>query len=240
MWSIAWAAFLMGLVGGAHCLVMCAAPCGAILQPDTQGQGQLQVVTFVRHRTSWTRPALFHLGRIVGYALVGAMAAYAMERLAWFSQGTSALRPLWTVLHVAIIAWGLMLVMGLGTPAWMESAGRSVWRRIQPVISRPGGLLAVGCGWAFMPCGFLYSAFFLAALSGGPAAGALSMAMFAVASGVWLVAGRWAWVRLRERTAHPRWEVWGTRAAGLVLVALGGTALYWGVVHQQAAPWCAT
>ena len=66
------------------------------------------------------------------------------------------------------------------------------------------------------------------------------MAMFAVASGVWLVAGRWAWMRLRERTAHPRWEVWGTRAAGLVLVALGGTALYWGVVHQQAAPWCAT
>lgn len=238
MWGIAWAAFLMGLMGGAHCLVMCAAPCGALLRPGTSAGVQVQVVKFVRNRRSWTRPWLFHLGRIVGYSVVGAMAAYAMERLAWFSQGTSALRPLWSLVHIAIIGWGLMMVMQLRSPAWMESAGRTLWGRIQPVISRPGGLFAVGCGWAFMPCGFLYSAFLLAALSGGPVAGALSMAMFALSSGLWLWGGRWVWLNVRERFANPRWEAWGGRLAGLVLVVLGGIALWWGVAHQQPAPWC--
>ena len=238
MWAIAWAAFLMGLLGGVHCLVMCAAPCGALLQPPGQSGEQVHVMKFVRNRRSWARPLLFHMGRILGYSLVGAMAAYAMERLAWFSQSTSALRPVWSLVHIAIIGWGLMMVMRLGTPAWMESAGRNMWRRIQPVVSRPGGIFAVGCGWAFMPCGLLYSALLLAALSGGPVAGAVSMAMFALASAVWLVGGRWAWLSLRDRLRDPRWEAWGSRLAGLVLIGLGGTALWWGVMHQQAAPWC--
>ncbi|MBF5006509.1 sulfite exporter TauE/SafE family protein [Diaphorobacter caeni] len=238
MWAIASAAFLMGLLGGAHCLVMCAAPCNALLQSSSQGGDQLQVVKFVRNRRSWGRPLLFHLGRILGYSLVGAMAAYAMDRLAWFSQGTSALRPVWSIVHVAIIGWGLMMLMRLNAPAWMESAGRTLWQRVQPVVARPGGIFAVGCGWAFMPCGLLYSALLLAALSGGPAAGALSMALFAVASGVWLVAGRWLWISLRERIRDPRWEAWGSRIAGLILMALGATALWWGVVHQQPSPWC--
>ena len=32
--TIAWTALLMGLAGGAHCLAMCSAPCGALV-----GQG---------------------------------------------------------------------------------------------------------------------------------------------------------------------------------------------------------
>ncbi|WP_319016849.1 sulfite exporter TauE/SafE family protein [Diaphorobacter aerolatus] len=170
MWAIAWAAFLMGLLGGAHCLVMCAAPCSALLQQQGGAiAAQTRVVKFVPSRRSMlVRPVLFHAGRILAYSLVGAMAAYAMDRLAWFSQGTSALRSVWSLVHVAIIAWGLMMVMRLNAPAWMESAGRRAWQRVQPVVSRSGGLFAVGCAWAFMPCGLLYSALLLAALSGGP------------------------------------------------------------------------
>ncbi len=243
MWGIAWTAFLMGLLGGAHCLVMCAAPCGALLNGSKPAAGgpsdpSVQVVHFVRSRNARWRPVLFHLGRIVGYALVGAMAAYAMERLAWFSQGTGALKQLWSAMHIAIIGWGLMMVMQLSQPAWMESAGRQLWARIQPLIARPGGIFAVGCGWAFMPCGFLYSAFLLAALSGGPIAGAITMAMFALASSLWLWGGNWAWLQVRDRMRGSRWIAWGPRLSGLVLIGLGATALWWGVVHQQQAPWC--
>ncbi len=240
MWAIAWTAFLMGLLGGAHCLVMCAAPCSVLLNSSNAPEdgGSVHVVQFMPKRPSIFRPALFHLGRIIGYSLVGAMAAYAMERLAWFSQGTSALRPFWSILHVAIIAWGLMMVFQLNSPAWMERTGRKLWAWIQPIVARPGGIFAVGCGWAFMPCGFLYSAFLLAALSGGPVAGAQSMAMFALGSGLWLWTGHWAWLHMRNRLRDPRWAAWGMRLSGVVLIALGSTALWWGVVHQQQAPWC--
>jgi sulfite exporter TauE/SafE len=40
-----------------------------------------------------------------------------------------------------------------------------------------------------MPCGLLYSAVLVAALSGGAWQGALSMAAFAVGGAVWLLAG---------------------------------------------------
>ncbi|WP_313295562.1 sulfite exporter TauE/SafE family protein [Diaphorobacter sp.] len=240
MWAVAWTAFLMGLLGGAHCLVMCAAPCGAVVGAGAESSGpQEQVVRFMpRRRVGW-RPVLFHLGRILGYAAVGAMAAYAMEKLAWFSQNSSSLRPIWTALHIAIIAWGLMMIMNLSQPQWMERAGRKIWSRIQPVLQRPGGVWAVGCGWVFLPCGFLYSALLLAALSGGPTAGAVTMVMFGLSSGLWLVAGGWAWSLVRQRMrAHATLAEWGTRLSGMVLVGLGGTALWWGVVHQEAAPWC--
>lgn len=168
------------------------------------------------------------MGRVAGYAALGALAAYAMDRLAWFSQGTSALRPIWTAMHIAIIAWGLMLVMRLQAPAWMERAGRGVWSRVKSAVDRPGGVLAVGCGWALMPCGFLYSAAMLAALSGGPLAGALAMSMFALASGLWLWTGHWGWLHFRERLTTPRMAAWGVRLSGIVLVALGATALWCG------------
>ena len=40
-----------------------------------------------------------------------------------------------------------------------------------------------------MPCGLLYSALLVAALSGGAWQGALSMALFGVGSGIWLLVG---------------------------------------------------
>jgi hypothetical protein len=42
----------------------------------------------------------------MGYGFAGALAAWAMDRLAWLGQNTAALRPAWTLLHVLILAWG--------------------------------------------------------------------------------------------------------------------------------------
>ena len=110
-----------------------------------------------------------------------------MDSLAWLTQQTSALRPAWTLMHVAVMAWGLMMMVQSRQPAWVEQAGRSVWARVRPLVGAPGGVMAAGVLWALMPCGLLYSALLVAALSGGPLEGALTMALFAVGSGVWLV-----------------------------------------------------
>jgi hypothetical protein len=110
-----------------------------------------------------------------------------MDSLAWLTQQTVALRPAWTLMHVAVMAWGLMMVIQARQPLWVEQAGRTVWARVRPLVSAPGGVLVAGGLWALMPCGLLYSALLVAALSGGPLEGALSMALFGLGSGVWLV-----------------------------------------------------
>lgn len=240
-WALASTVFFMGLVGGTHCLAMCAAPCGALTGAGQARAGLAageQVVQWQPRGSVLRRTAIFHVGRLIGYGMAGALAAYAMDRLAWLGEHSTALRPLWTLTHVAVMGWGLAMLAQARQPAWVEAAGRSLWRVTQPVLARPGGLLFAGMAWALLPCGLLYTALMTAALSGGPMAGALCMVLFGLGSGLWLVAGPWVWMRLRDRLRGGTQE-WGARLAGLVLCVLGGWALWMNLVHGQPAPWCA-
>ena len=237
--TVGWTALLMGLAGGSHCLAMCSAPCGALV-----GQGGVppaersaeQVVRWAPRGGVLQRTVAFHVGRLVGYASAGALAALAMDSLAWLTQQTTALRPAWTLMHVAVMAWGLMMMVQSRQPAWVEQAGRSVWARVRPLVGAPGGVMAAGVLWALMPCGLLYSALLVAALSGGPLEGALTMALFAVGSGVWLVGGPWAWSSLRNRLNLARAQ-WGTRAAGAMLCAVAAWALWMDLIYKPSL-WC--
>lgn len=245
MWlALASTAFLMGLMGGTHCLVMCAAPCGALTGAGAAPGGAApgggeQVVRWMPRGAVAQRTMEFHLGRLTGYGVAGALAAFAMERLAWLSQGSAALHPVWTMSHVLILAWGLLMMLQARQPAWLDNAGRAVWGRVRPLVSRPGGLFMTGCAWALLPCGLLYTALLTAALSGTVLRGALCMVLFGVGSGIWLVMGPVVWGRFRARL-HGAAGTWGPRLAGLVLFSLGAWALWMDVVHGQPAPWCVT
>lgn len=233
--SLLWTALIMGLVGGPHCLAMCAAPCSMVT--GGAGPAGTQVVAVHGlHSRLWRRTALFHGGRLAGYAGLGAVAALAMESLSWLTSQTTALQPVWTLTHVAVMAWGLAMLAQARQPAWLESAGRAAWRRVQPWVSAPGGVAAAGCAWALMPCGLLYSAVLVAALSGGPVQGALSMAAFGLGSGLWLVAGPWLWRLGRHRLDGLRAQ-WGTRLAGLMLVGVAAWALWMDLIYKPSL-WC--
>lgn len=232
--TIASTALLMGLVGGSHCLAMCSAPCGAVV--GQTGQPGVQVVRWASRSSGLARVAAFHAGRLAGYALAGALAAFAMDRLAWLTQHTMALRPAWTLTHVAVMAWGLMMMLQARQPLWVERAGRAVWERVRPLVSAPGGVLAAGFLWTLMPCGLLYSALLVAALSGGPLEGALTMALFGAGSGLWLVGGPWVWTQLKTRLNALRNE-WGSRVAGGLLCAVAGWALWMDLVYKPSL-WC--
>lgn len=220
--TLAGTAFVMGLVGGPHCLAMCGAACGGVVR----GAGAPPV------RGMWT----FQGGRLLGYSAAGAAAGLAVQSFAWLSQHAAALRPAWTLFHLAVLAWGLMLLAQARQPAWVESAGRSVWSRLRPMAQRRGGLLATGALWAFMPCGLLYSALLVASLSGGPVEGAASMALFAIGSGISLGLAPAALRRLQEWGNRLRKD-WGTRIAGLLLAATAAWAL-WMDVAERVAEWC--
>src|SRR5687768_5525169 len=140
--------------------------------------------------------------------------------------------------HLAVLAWGLMLLAQARQPAWVEQAGRGIWQKVRPMAQRRGGLVAAGALWTFMPCGLLYSALLVASLSGGPLAGAFSMALFAVGSGISLVLAPQLLARLQQAGNRARQE-WGTRASGFLLVLAAAWSL-WMDLGPRIAAWCAT
>ena len=224
----------MGLAGGPHCVAMCGAACAGIGR-SAAGKNS---------RSMWT----FQLGRVIGYSLLGGVAAASMQGLGWLSVHSAALRPVWTLFHVAAALLGLMLVWQARQPVWLETSARKVWGRVSLVAGRLSSAkdsgsttgagrasLVLGILWALLPCGLLYSALLVAAMSNSAFEGSLVMALFAIGSGASLMAGPWLWLRLRTR-----WKAdWAIRLAGLALFASSALALWMGLVHNLA-PWCIT
>ena len=227
--TLAVTALLMGLAGGPHCVAMCGAACAG-LGRTADGQNT---------RALW----VFQLGRLVGYSVMGALAALSIEALGWLSVHAAALRPVWSLFHVAAAMLGLMLLVQARQPIWLENSARKVWagaRRLTGSLVNPSPGSAVlattgvmGLLWALLPCGLLYSALLVAAMTSSAAQGAGVMALFAVGSGVSLMAGPWLWLRVRG----PGSGQWAIRIAGLALLGSSVWALWMGLVHNTA-PWC--
>ncbi len=219
--SLAMTALLMGLAGGPHCIAMCGAACAGI--GNAAGARKTSAL--------WS----FQAGRLASYSALGAVAAASMQGLGWLTTQTAVMRPVWTLFHVAVMMMGLMLVVLARQPVWLDSTARNVWSRVRAFNASwgRGAPLAIGALWAFMPCGLLYSAVLVAALSGGPLDGALTMALFALGSSVSLLIGPWLLLRLRSGGKGE----WGIRLAGLALAGTSGWALWMGLAHDTA-PWC--
>ena len=217
-------ALLMGLAGGPHCIAMCGAACAGI--GVTAGERQAQPNTAM---------ALFPVGRVLGYAGLGAVGAATMQGLGWLTVQSAALRPVWTMVHVAAVLMGLALVVLAQQPVWLETGARRIWSKVRSATQSMGmaAPLGLGVAWALLPCGLLYSALMVAALAGSVAGGMAVMAVFAIGSGVSLWAGPWLLLRLGSNGRG----AWSMRIAGLALMAVSAWGLYMGLVHDQA-PWC--
>ncbi|QKO21543.1 sulfite exporter TauE/SafE family protein [Rhodoferax sp. BAB1] len=221
--SLAVTALLMGLAGGPHCIAMCGAACAGI--------GQAAGAR--RNEALW----VFQLGRVAGYALLGGLAAASIQGLGWLTIQSAALRPVWTLFHVAALALGLLLLVRAQQPVWLESAARRLWNGARALAAGRGrgAPMVVGMLWALLPCGLLYSALLVAAMTGSAVEGAAVMALFATGTAVSMLAGPWLWLRLRGSGSGD----WGVRLAGLALAASSAWALWMGLVHDTA-PWCVT
>jgi len=227
--TLAVTALLMGVAGGPHCVAMCGAACAGI------GRTQAGQST----RALW----VFQAGRLVGYSALGALAAASMQGLGWLSVHSAALRPVWTLFHVAAALLGLMLLWQARQPVWLEESARKVWLGVRSATGnlKGGAALApiglMGVLWALLPCGLLYSAVLVAAMTSSAAQGAGVMALFALGSSVSLLAGPWLWLRLRGNGRGEGSGQWAIRIAGLALLASSVWALWMGLVHDTA-PWC--
>jgi sulfite exporter TauE/SafE len=221
--SLALTALLMGLVGGPHCVAMCGAACAGI----GQAAGTRQAGALLG----------FQAGRVLGYAALGALAAASMQGLGWLTVQSTALRPVWSMVHVAALVLGLMLLWQARQPAWLQAGARAVWERSRGFGQRWGRSAPVllGIVWALLPCGLLYSALLVAAMAGDVLSGAGVMALFALGTSVTMVLGPWLWLRLRGGRLGS--GDWGVRIAGAALAASSAWTLWMGLVNSKA-PWC--
>jgi sulfite exporter TauE/SafE len=219
--SLAFTALIMGLAGGPHCVAMCGAACAGMGQAAGAHQNRALIS--------------FQVGRWVGYSLMGALAALSVQALGWLTVESAALRPVWSMLHVAALVLGLLLVWQAKQPVWLDQSAQQLWAKIRRFNAKAGKFAppVVGMLWAFMPCGLLYSALMVAALTGNAFEGALTMACFALGSGLSLGFAPWLLLKLKNLGDG----AWGIRLAGLTLAVTSGWALWMGLAHNQA-PWC--
>lgn len=215
--GLLYSALLMGIAGGPHCVAMCGAACTSLTQSQQHPYGIYQ----------------YHLGRLCGYALLGAIATFAIQSIAWLSSYSAALHPLWTFFHVLIFFWGLLLVIYARQPIWVDRAGRNIWAYVKKLAVKRGGNFYVGMLWALMPCGLLYSALIIASFNANPLGGALTMGAFALGSSVSLFLAPWLWLKLKTSAIEP----YGMRLAGLLLSAASAWAIWMELTHNTKV-WC--
>ena len=166
------ALFLIGFLGGSHCVGMCGGLSSAFV---------LQLPPNMRR---WQLILCLNTGRLLSYVFIGV----ALGALSQYGISLDQTRSLQTGL--LIVANALLILLGLylgGWTAWItqvEHLGKPVWRRLNPLLSRLLPLkswpasFAVGALWGWLPCGMVYSASLYALSSGSALQGGLSMAAF--------------------------------------------------------------
>lgn len=170
-------AFVVGLLGGVHCMGMC----GGIVSALT-----FSLPAAKRQQLTNLMPMLlaYNTGRIGGYMLAGALAGGvggailtlgSLEQLRHILQWISAL---------FMIALGLYLA-GIWTGvAKVENAGRVLWKHIEPLgrrfmpVNSPVKALPLGFIWGWLPCGLVYSILIWSLSAGSATKGALLMLAF--------------------------------------------------------------
>ncbi len=203
--------FLVGLLGGTHCVGMCGGIVGA-LSLNTAGAGP---------RIAY--PVAYNLGRITSYALLGALVGAIGAGSVVVGGVLPVQRVLFVVANLMLIALGLYMAGWWQGVAVLERGGRAVWARLQPLASRVlpvrslPGAFAAGMVWGWLPCGLVYSVLFTALMSGDPATGALIMLAFGLGTLPNLVAMGWFASRLRGFLQRP----WVRVAAALTVIAFG-------------------
>ncbi len=205
------AAFLVGLLGGVHCVGMCGGIVGALSLGLPEGR--------------WNAGYLlaYNLGRIGSYTLAGALvggvtavAGHLLDVRQWQQ-------------ILLGVAGGFLVLLGLYLGGWwtvlrrVEAAGGLLWRRIEPLgrrllpVRRPGQALLLGILWGWLPCGLVYSVLIWAMAAGSATQGALLMLAFGLGTLPNLLAMGLFAARLRRFVGHPVVR----RTAGVLIMLFG-------------------
>ncbi len=202
------AAFLSGLFGSTHCVLMCGGIATAI--PAQLKTKPLQ------------NALLLNSARVLAYALAGVVVGS-------ISTGFIQLLPIETLSIMARAAVGVVLLLVairlLDTKAkfaWLNKPNQWLWRFIQPLQKHlpknPGlRMLSQGFLWGFLPCGLSGTLLIAAWLSASPIQGGLIMLFFGMGTLPAMTTLSWSGVRLGGILAKPK-----NRMLGSAVIASAG------------------
>ena len=239
--GLLFSAWLVGALGGVHCVAMCGGFAAALAARDHKIRAAsaplLPAGAIMRQQLG------YHAGRLATYMLLGtvfgAAGAAALD--------AAVLLPVQRTIYVLANIFLLLLGVSLATRTvgipWLQRAGASAFGKtlplLRPFLKRPGpaGRMTLGLSGGLMPCALVYSVLPLALFAGGPWQGAAVMLAFGLGTLPNLVAMGWLFgraKRLFQRTMLRR-----VAAALLVTFALVGIyrALYLPGVLAQG-PFC--
>jgi len=173
---------LTGFFGSMHCVGMCGAIVAAYSTQDGLNSGNSS-----GSRNLLYRHLSYNAGRVLSYIMVGAVLGAAGGSFAglrtigeWFSSIMGALLVVSGIWMLRIFPW-------MGFTQQIDFAGKKKSSLLSIYSRTYGTLLAsptieskfyIGLMTPLLPCGFLYSAFAIAAASGNALNGAFTMALF--------------------------------------------------------------
>jgi sulfite exporter TauE/SafE len=170
------AAFLVGLLGGVHCVGMCSGIVGGLtgsLAPAIRASKGRFLLALLAYNS----------GRIGSYTLAGLLLGLLGQQVSAF--GVLAAWPVGRIL-----AGLFMILFGLYLAGWwqalrvLEKAGAGVWRHIEPFGRRfipvrgPVQACMLGAIWGWLPCGMVYAVLAMALASSSVLYGGLIMLAF--------------------------------------------------------------
>ncbi|TCS39426.1 hypothetical protein EDC30_101382 [Paucimonas lemoignei] len=182
--------FVIGLLGGIHCIGMC----GGIVSAFSMAGGQRRTIPIaVAHSPQSASSAAldktarvlsYNLGRIGTYAILGAIGGgLAGSGRAFVNLAAVETVGYWLA-NFMLILLGLHLMSTNSVLLVLERGGQVLWRRIQPAtryflpMDTPLKAVALGSLWGMVPCGMVYSVLLTAMLSGSATSGAAVMLAF--------------------------------------------------------------
>lgn len=254
------AAGSLGLLGGLHCVAMCAAlqrvavhgtgarpapargdsPLARTIPLHPVGAGGAGMLAAASPLGADLR---FHAARMLGYAVLGAAVGGGSSLLRWGADAMPLMRPLWGTLNALLLALGLALLVLGRQPAWIDALGARVWQATGARLGAARGRrpAIAGLAWALVPCGLLYSALATAALASDPLRGAAAMLAFAAGTAANLLAAQWVLHAVGRGSASraARVESLGVRVGGALLAAMAAAALV-ALALGQPHPFCAS
>jgi hypothetical protein len=199
---------LLGLASSLHCAGMCGPIASSLMFGF--GPGQTRAL------------AAAQAGRVLVYVTAGALAGSA----GGLALGAAPHPAAFLAMRVAAalsLAWiGFSLVGLAPSLAGVDRLTAPVARAVSG-FRAPGGALAAGMVWGFLPCGMVYGALFYAGLSGGTLNGALVMAGFGLGTLPAVTAVALGLGRFRALAHRPGARV--TVGLGLMAIAAASLAL---------------
>lgn len=202
------ALFLVGLLGGTHCVGMCGGIVGAMSMGGKAG---------------WGMHLAYNGGRILSYVAAGAIAGALGAASMGFEGQMPARMVLYFIANLMLVALGLYLLGITGALAFTERAGQRLWRHLQPLTRRflPVRSIAqafpLGLLWGWLPCGLVYSALATALAAGSAGRGAAAMLAFGLGTLPNLLLAGLLLARLNEFVKRPAVRTF----SGLLVLGFG-------------------